>query len=98
MISHSPPFVFGGKTISQMRTPEITAHVAVNVAAMPLNITTHMHAKNTHDITATATQIAFVALSILMKQDRSCRIVVDATLLPPMERGINPTYDFAMFN
>lgn len=98
MISHSPPFVFGGKTASQMRTPEITAHVAVRLAVRPLNITTHMHAKNTHDITATATQIAFVALSILMKQDCSCCIVVDATFLPPMERGINPTYDFALFN
>ena len=98
MISHLSPFIFGGKTAFQMRTPEITAHVAVNAAVMPLNITTHMHAKNTHDITATATQIAFVALSILLKQDCSCCIVVDATFLPPMERGINSTYDFAMFN
>ena len=66
MISHSSSFVFGGKTVSQMRTPEITAHVAVRLAVRPLNITTHMHAKNTHDITATATHITFVALSILV--------------------------------
>lgn len=85
MISHSPSFVFGGKTVSQMRTPEITAHVAVRLAVRPLNITTHMHAKNTHDITATATQMAFVVLSILMKQDCAGYIVVDATLLPRME-------------
>ena len=98
MISHSSSFVFGGKTASQMRIPEITAHVAVRLAVRPLNITTHMHAKNTHDITATATQIAFVALSILVSNDCTSDIVVDATLLPPMERGINSTYNFAMFN
>lgn len=98
MISHSSSFGFGGKAVSQIRIPEITAHVAVRLAVRPLNITTHMHAKNTHDITATATQIQFVVLSILLKQNCTGYIVVDATLLPPMESGINSTYDFVVFN
>lgn len=91
MISHSSSFVFGGKTASQMRTPEITASVAVRLAVRPLNITTHMHAKKAHDITATATQIAFVALFILMSQDCACYIVINSPFFPPMERGINTT-------
>lgn len=64
MISHSSSFVLGGKAASQMRTPEITAHVAVKLAVRPLNITTHIAAKKTQDITATATQMQFVILSI----------------------------------
>ena len=98
MISHLSPFGFGGKTVSQMRTPEITAHVAVNAAVRPLNITTLSTAKNTQAITAIDTQMYFVALSILVSKDCTSDIVVDATFLPPMERGINSTYDFAMFN
>lgn len=96
MISHSSPFIFGGKTVSQMRTPEITAHVAVRLAVSLLNITTHMHAKKAHDITATATQIAFVVLSILMRQDRTRNVIIDTTFLPPMEGAVNTTYDLTM--
>ena len=91
MINHTSSFVFGGKTVSQMRTPEITASVAVRLAVSLLNIVTHMHAKNTHDITAIVTQIAFVALFILMSQDCSCYIIINSSFLPPMERGINTT-------
>lgn len=67
MISHSSPFGFGGKTVSQMRTPEITAHVAVRLTVMTLNITTLSTAKNMQDITAIDTQMYFAVLSILMR-------------------------------
>lgn len=85
MISHSSSFGFGGKTASQMRTPEITAHIVVNATVTPLNITTLSTAKKMQDITAIDTQMYFAVLSILMRQDWTCDIVVDATPLPRME-------------